>query len=666
MSQSTTTDQSVADDTDESRESRLSPVLAGLTAIFWTAVLGYALTRTVSQGQFAAAFLGAMILFYAAWELVDLDWAANKVEAGLVAATGIVSIVTAGYVAVNYSVLINVRTGYALTYEYVLAGAFVVSMLYLVYREFGISFLTVVLAAIGYGFLGPQFPGLLGHGGFSVQRLLRLLVLDVRGFFGNLNEIVAVWISLFILYAGLLRAYGAFDLIIRGAFYASKLITSGVAQSAVLASTIIGSVNGSAAANAAMTGSFTIPMMKRAGLKGETAGGIESVASSGGQILPPVMGAAAFVMASILGIQYVEVVVAGLLPAVIFLVSVAVAVHYTSVGQIDDGNIDVTNHVDLDRTRSDLVVDMVRFLVPLALLVYLLGPLQWTITSAALATCLAMLTTGFAFPVGWNAATREESWGELLSRLGRETVEGGRYAVEMLAPIAIIVAAINGVVDIFLSTGVPSLLSLALLDFSGGIMLVAVLLAMGISILLGLGMPSVAAYTLVALLVAPSLIEQFAIPDLAAHYFVFYSAIISGLTPPIAVAVVVAAGVAKSNFWRTCVEALKIAAPLYVLPLAFVYNPEIVVGGFTVATGISTLAALGSAVLIVHGLNYPTMPTDSRIIQAVFRTGLVALGTVGMAHPAEPIRFGCLAIGLGWVLYQLLRTNVGTTTPRST
>lgn len=656
-----------ADVGDEKSESgRLRVVLKATGIFFWLFVIGYAFTRFTSRGRFAVVFLGAMIVLYAIGEFIDMDYSAYRLDAVLLTGSAVVAAVTAGYVALNYNVLVTVRAGYALPYEYVLAFVFVMAMLYLIYREFGLSFLTVVIVAIGYGYFGPYFPGLLGHGGFGVRRLLRLLVLDVQGFFGNLNEIVAVWVSLFILYAGLLRAYGAFDLIIRGAFYAAGFVRSGVAQSAVLASTVIGSVNGSAAANAAMTGSFTIPLMKRAGLKSETAGGIESVASSGGQILPPVMGAAAFVMASILGIQYINVVVAGLLPAIIFLVSTSVAVHYASVKQIEDSGLDLSKHVDLSRSRSDLLVDAIRFVIPLVLLVYLLGALQWTITSAALATCVAMLITGITIPIGWNAATGKESWGTFATRIGRETIEGGRYAVETLAPIAIIVAAINGVVDIFLATGVPNLISLALLDFSGGVMLLAVLLAMAISILLGLGMPTVAAYTLVALLIAPSLIEQFGIPEIAAHYFVFYSAIISGLTPPIAVAVVVAAGIAKSNFWRTCLEAIKIAAPLYVLPLTFIYNPEIVVGGLSVSTGISMLVTLGGAIVLVHGLNYPTMPTKSRFIRSAFRIGLVATGTVAMIYPSEPIRAVLAIAGLSWMLYQFLGTDQKTPNPRST
>lgn len=662
----TTTD-STDETVDVLERGRIGLLFAAATVLFWAFVIGYAYTRFVARGRFAVAFLGAMIVLYAVNEFIDTDGSSNSVGNIILAGAAFSSMITAGYVAFNYSTLVNIRAGYALTHEYIIAGTFVLSMLYLTYREFGLSFLTVVLAAIGYGYLGPQFPGLLGHGGFSTPRLLRLLVLDVRGFFGSLNEIVAVWISLFILYAGLLRAYGAFDLIIRGAFYAAGFVRSGVAQSAVVASTLIGSVNGSAAANAAMTGSFTIPLMKRSGLRSETAGGIEAVASSGGQILPPVMGAAAFVMASILGIQYVSVVAAGLLPAVIFLLSVSVAVHYACVDQIDNTDLDVADHVDMARSRNDLLFDGLRFTIPLALLIYLLGVLQWTITSAALATSVGMLATGITFPIGWNLYTGEESWQSLIFRTIGETVEGGRYAVTILAPIAIIVSAINAVVDILLSTGVPNLLSLALLGLSGGVMLVAFLIAMGICILLGLGMPTVAAYTLVALLVAPSLIQQFNVPDLAAHYFVFYSAIISGLTPPIAVSVVVAAGVAQSNFWRTCVEAMKIASPLYILPLTFIYNPEIIVGGISMQTILSTLATLGGAVVVVHALNFPSMPTNSRLAQTGSRLVLVSLGAVVMIYPEELVRFGLLAFGLAFIIFQISDIfERGTESPRAT
>ncbi|RQG94169.1 TRAP transporter permease [Natrarchaeobius chitinivorans] len=617
--------------------------------LFWVFVIVFAYTLFLPRRQFGVVFLGAMICLYVLSELRTAVEDGPTYDVALLIFSAVSTVAATVYVTYQFELLITVRSGYAYTHEYAIAAAFVVSVLYLTYREFGVSFLMVVLAAIGYGYLGPYFPGLLAHGGYTTTRLLNMLVLDVRGFYGELNEIVAAWVALFLLLAGQLKAYGAFDLILRLAFRAGTYLRSGVAQSAVVASTIIGSVNGSAAANAAMTGSFTIPLMKKSGLRSETAGGIESVASSGGQLLPPVMGAAAFVMASLLGIQYVDVLVAGLFPAVIFLASVAVAVHYTCILQMDSFEFDVSNHLDEERTTGELLTEGVRFAIPFVTLIYFLGIAQWTITSAALVTCVIMFGTGIGVPLLRNAYTGESGWSALLWQLGGETVDGARYGVTTLAPIAIIVASINGVVDIFVSTGVPGLISLALIDLSGGVMAVAILLAFAVCILLGLGMPTVAAYTIVALLIAPSLTTDFLLPDLAAHYFVFYTAILSGLTPPIAVSVVVAAGVAQSNFWYTCKEALKIAAPLYALPVAFIYNPEIVTGGITVATLVSSLVALGGAITIVHSLNYPILAAKSRGLQYLARAVLLTVGFLAMAYPMGPVRLAFFVAGVAFI-----------------
>jgi len=181
-------------------------------------------------------------------------------------------------------------------------------------------------------------------------------------------------------------------------------------------------------------------------------------------------------------------------------------------------------------------------------------------------------------------------------------------------------------------------------------MLTAVILAMVISIVLGMGMPTVAAYVIVAALIAPALVQQFFVPDLAAHFFVLYAAILSGLTPPIAIAVVVATGIAESNFWRTAHEAMKISAPIYVLPFAFIYNPELVVGGFGIDTLFSGLIALAGALGISHGLNYyGTFFHESPFIKFPVKTVFFVLGVLAMVYPTT--------MGASWLRRRYLRDD---------
>ncbi|THE64546.1 TRAP transporter fused permease subunit [Salinadaptatus halalkaliphilus] len=622
-----------------------------MTVAFWAWVVAYAWFQWLPRAQYTIAFVGLSVLVYLLHEYTELEADDRQLlqMAGL-SVLAVVTIVTTVYLYGNYNTLVTTRVGYALYYEEALAAVFTIGMIYLTYRSFGLAFVSVLLFAIVYGYFGNYFPGVLVHGGFSTTRILNIMVLEINGFYGELSEIIAAWVALFLLYAGLLKAYGAFDLIIRAAFRTATLVKSGVAQSAVVASLVIGSINGSQTANAAMTGSFTIPLMKSSGLKSETAGGVESVASTGGQIMPPVMGAAAFVMASLLGIAYIDVVIAGLVPAAIFFLSVAAGVHYTWIAQSGESDLDVTDHVDEVKSQSQLLVEGFTFAVPLVVLIVLLGVLQWTVMTSALYTVITMIAFGVGVPVVSATLRDSQTVAGTLKTKAVETVEGFRYGAVILAPIAIIIAAVNGIVDVLVSTGIPGILSLMLMDLSGGVMVVAVVLAMVICILLGLGMPTVAAYSLVALLIAPTLITEFAIPDLAAHYFVLYAAILSGITPPIAIAVVVTAGIAESNFWTTCLEAIKLAAPLYVLPFAFVYNPEIVVGGFTTATMFSGALALLGAVYIIHGLNYYERAfATGRATNAGIRVVFVALGTIAMVAPVRLVQVGALA--LGTVLY---------------
>ncbi|UWG51342.1 TRAP-type uncharacterized transport system, fused permease component [Halalkaliarchaeum sp. AArc-CO] len=607
--------------------------------LLWAVVIFYAYTQLIERALYGVMFLGGILLLYIVHEYMDVFEEDDYLSAVLLGISAIIVLVTTVYIVQNFQMLFVEQRGTATDLQLALAVAFTLAMIYLTWRSFGMTFLVVLLAGIGYGLFGQYIPGVLGHGGISWGRMLRLLVLEVEGFYGFLNRLVAAWIALFLLYAGLLKAYGAFDLILRLAVRSAKYVSSGVAQTAVIASAVIGSVNGSQTANAGMTGSFTIPMMIENGVEPKTAGGIESVASTSGQVLPPVMGAGAFIMASLItGITYIDVVIAGLIPAAILVVSVVVAVHYIAAPQIEDPSMD--DFFEDKKTAVEIVLETLKYGIPLVVLIYVLGVLQYTVMTGALWTSVSMIITGTTIPVAKAAYDRRSISGEIRTVID-QTIEGSREGVVVLAPVAIILAAINGVVDILMATGVPTAVSLALLDLSGGIMIVAVILSMAICILLGLGMPTTAAYTVVALLVAPTLINQFDIPHLASHYFVFYAAILAGLTPPIATCAAVACGIAGADFWETIWEGLKISAPLYILPFTFVYHPEIVSGTFDATTySIGVLALIG-ALSIIHGINYRF--SFDRTVTYAARAVFFALGIVAMVFPNLVVQLGAVA-----------------------
>ncbi|WP_253736671.1 TRAP transporter permease [Halohasta salina] len=668
--ESTETDTDIGFDTEQPGDAEtfsLRNLLILCSLPFWAVIIWYAWDQTWARAFYGVIFLGGVLELYVLSELMDMAGGGrghiiedlkkaygpgNRLHAGLLTFSALDVLVTITYIATNFQDLYVSNLGRATTNEYIMAIVFTFVIIYLTWRSFGLTFLSVIFVGILYGRYGAFAPGALSHGGLTWERILRTLVISVDGFFGFLTQLVAAWIALFLLYAGFLKSYGAFDLIMRLAFRSARYIDSGIAQTAVLASAVIGSVNGSQTANAGMTGSFTIPLMKRNGMKPETAGAIEAVASTSGQVLPPVMGAAAFIMASLItGVTYADVIVAGLIPAAILVVTIAIAVHYVSVPQLDD--VDPEILIQDAMPRSEFLTELVKYGLPLAILIYLLGIVQVTVMTAALYTAVSMVATGTIIPMLQSlTGVHDETPGESALRSVWETLNGMREGVIVLAPVTIILAAINGVVDILTATGVPTKISLTLMDLSGGILLVAAILAMIICIILGLGMPTTASYTIVALLIAPTLTNQFLLPQFASHFFVFYAAILAGLTPPIATCVAVACGIAGADFWKSCLEAIKISAPLFILPFVFVYHPEVVSAEFGTQTLVSGSLAMIGAIAVIHGINYRF--GFGKAISLGAGVAFFALGIVTMVHPSRLVQFGAFAAIIAMYVIQTI------------
>lgn len=649
----------------EETATRLDRPLITLSLLYWAFILTYAITLWIPRPRYTIIFVGGSALVFIVNEASKSLATGNTRTTALLGGLGVITVASISYITAYFWPLFYERPGVYFTHEYVLAFLLVVTIAYLAYRAFGVAFLAVAGIITLYGFAGEFIPGIFGHSGLSATRLLEVYVLDITGFFGSISRIIAAWVALFLLYTGLIQAYGAFDLIMKGVSRVATWSRSGIAQFAVVASMIIGSINGSPSSNAAMTGSVTIPLMKESGLPAEAAGGVEATASSSGQLMPPIMGSAAFVMASLLGITYFDVVTAGLLPAVIFIVSVAVGVHYAVLRYAPEGlspNIDLD--VETEQSRTGLAFDILKFAVPFVVLVYTLGIAQWTIMSAAMTTVFIQIAAGYIFPVLKSFVTNGKALKSVLASSSMQTLDGFRYGAIILAPIAIIIALITGIVDIINATGLPGSLTLALIDIAGGTLLIAAIMSMFICILLGMGMPSVAAYTIVAILVAPTFVESFLIPDIAAHYFVFYSAILSFITPPIATAAVVASGIAGANFWQTCFAAIRIAAVLFVLPIVFLYNPELfVAGGLGTQVLIASIILLGG-IAITHGVNYPSNWGPNQIVDWGIRTIYVVGGLVVMVYPNVSVSLGILLIMFTMFVAQYFGSITTTVTAR--
>jgi TRAP transporter 4TM/12TM fusion protein len=483
-------------------------------------------------------------------------------------------------------------------YEYVLSGVLIVAVLEGTRRAFGWMITLVSAGAILYAYFGYLIPPPIGHGGFETIRILEAAVLNVgSGILSSTLAIVATWVAIFIIYAELLTAYGGLEFIRDNAIMLSKRFSSGIAQIAVITSMGMGSIVGSSLANTAATGSFTIPLMKEHNLEGETAAAIESIASSGGQILPPVMGAAAFLMAEFLGVSFASIIAYAFLPALLFYAALVltVAIITTEEG-IDPPRLETDRITPRYLLRNGLYI-----VASIIVLVYSLVVLKYDPLTCGI-YAIGTLVGGIYVSAAAGGLLDDDAdvIGQLI-RTTKQTIHGFVQGGRRVAPIMIVIGPLLVIIRIVPLTGINQVISIYMVSF-GNTLPLLLLLAAVMSVLFGMGMPSVAAYILVTIFVVPGLI-QFGVTEIQGHFFVFYYAIISGITPPVAVVIAVASGIADSNFLRTCMKALPVALPLFIIPFVFVYNPQLLVWGGT-TPAVFLMVLVGIIYLILMALGY--------------------------------------------------------------
>lgn len=423
----------------------------------------------------------------------------------------------------------------------------------------------VAIIALLYGYFGDLFQGFLHHGGLSFPRLITYASTNFTGIYGMLASVSANTIVQFSIFAGLLEAFGALQMIIDVAMGASGKIRSGGAQVAVISSGLVGSISGSVAANIAMTGAFSIPLMKKRGYPAEFAAAVEACASTGGAILPPVMNAAAFIIASWLSVPYIYVVLIGFAPALLYYLGVAMSVYIRAI-KINDEKIKEEQKSNARQALINLLV----FVLPIVLLMVLMIMGYSTAKSLFYSTIL-LVVLGFI----WQFKEKREKPVQTFFRKLLDGLAGGGKSV---AGIAIVCACTGILVEILNATGLPSKMSQFALQMAGdNLFLLAVLVALT-CLLFGMGMPSGPAYILAALLGAPAL-TALGVPLIVAHFFVFYFAEMSALTPPVAIGCLVASGLAKADFMKTCLQSLELGIAGFVLPFMFLYRPGLLLQG---------------------------------------------------------------------------------------
>ncbi|MFC6835943.1 TRAP transporter permease [Halomarina ordinaria] len=556
------------------------------------------------------------------------DWLLTLVSA-------VVTLLAAAYVETNFDRLLEDAVVVGYTQMDHLVGLVIVALVVdATRRAYGWAITSVVLAAIAYALVGPWLPGFLGHTGMDLTDVARYGAIGLSGTYGFILGVGTTWVAVFIMFAGLAQAYGALDYVLDVGEEAGSRLKTGVVQMAVVSSMAMGSITGSAAANTATTGSFTIPMMQRQGVRDDFAAAIESVASSGGQMMPPVMGVAAFLMADLLGISYVDVLQAALIPAILFYFSVGVAVQFAVLRY----------GWTTERTGSfdpRVLLKGVHFAVPLAVLVVTLVYYRLTPLSAGLYTTLVMVPTVFVRDLAVEGASLGTLWGTLV-----DTVAGLRDGALDMAPLVGVLAAMGIIIEMLTQTGLANKVSFRMVGLAGGVFVAVLLMAMVLSIVFGLGMPTPAAYILVVILVAPGIIEV-GVPELVAHLFVFYFAMLSAITPPVAVAVAVGARIADADFLRTGKQAMRLGAAGFFIPFAFVTNESLIIWSFPATPIHAAVVAIGVVALVAATIGYDGANT----LGGAPRLAYLALAVGALYAPMLMVQAGCallvvLALGL--------------------
>ena len=448
------------------------------------------------------------------------------------------------------------------------------------WRAIGWALTSVSLALLAYAFFGHLIPGAFGHRGADLSGVVNSIYAGLEGFYGLSARMMILYVAPFILFGAFLEKTGAGEFFIRLAFAMTKNTVGGPAKAAVIGSAMVGSISGSAIANVSSTGVFTIPMMIRVGYKPHVAGAVEAAASTGGQIMPPIMGAIAFLMAEFTQIPYITIAMVATTPILLYFTTVFLFIHF----EAKKYNIGRGGGEKIELVR-DVLRDGWHYFFALVFIVVIMAMGHAPGTAALAGICVLVLTHVFK--------TRKID----LKNFWECMVLGGKYLLG--------IGSLTGCIGIILSivglTGVGLKFSWFFSALSRGSPFLAIILVCLISTVLGMGLASSAAYIITAISVGPALLDM-GFPLLVAHFIMIWFSINSEITPPVGLAAIVAAGIAKADPWRTMFTSFKFSKGLYILPFLFYYRPEILLQGslfdFAITTAVVLMALISLAAAI--------------------------------------------------------------------
>jgi TRAP transporter 4TM/12TM fusion protein len=569
------------------------------------------------------------------------------------------ALITGGYMVLYLDEIIR-RAGFWSQTDIIVGCIAVVTVLEASRRAVGLGMTIIGVIAILYAFAGPRgelpwlgqfMPGILEHRGYNLDRVVGQLYLGQEGIFGLPLGVAATFIFVFVLFGAFLESTGAGKFFIDMAYAATGRQRGGPAKAAVIASAGMGSISGSAIANVVTTGAFTIPLMKRLGYKPHQAGGIEAAASTGGQIMPPLMGAGAFLIAEYTNTPYLDVVKVSILPAIMYFATVYLFVHIIALKQGMQG---------LPRSELPQMRDVLRegwhFLLPLAVLVWLLAMHMSPMRVGFYAVVTMVAVAALRYTIWFFFVAPRQGQPVTLASTGRviwagfvKLIEGLELGARNAVSVSLACAVAGIIVGVVGLTGLGLKFSAMMMAFSGGNIVLALLMVLLASLILGMGLPVTASYIVLIVLVGPALTAEFGIPLLIAHLVVFWYSQDSNVTPPIALAGFAGAAIAGSKPMATGVQAWKFAKGLYLIPMFMVFNPEIIMGGplhILAWNGLIAILALGAFAAALEGYLFTRMSWLPRI---AITGAIVAVFYPNFMVEAVGVAVMILALGANWL-----------------
>lgn len=429
-------------------------------------------------------------------------------------------------------------------------------------QAIGLALPIIALIFLAYAVLGPHLPNIIAHRGYDLEYITSYVGWTIEGIYGTPIGAAVSFVVLYIIFGELLDKFGAGKFFIDIAYALTGKMRGGPAEASVLSSALMGSINGSAVANVVTTGTFTIPLMKKVGYSSVYAGAVEAVASTGGQILPPVMGAAAFVMADMTGIPYSTIIIAALIPGILYYLSLGAAVYFEA-GRLGIKPEDNTKLLNAGRILKEGYFHLLPMVV---LIVCLLG-------FGFSASYSALFAIGSILLIGLVRTLKNEHRLPL-----QELKDVCLHAAKSSVPVTIACASAGIVIGIVSMTGLGVRFAQIVFQLANGNIFFMLCMTMVACIILGMGLPSTAAYVIAATVAAPALLQA-GISVLASNLFVFYFAIISFITPPVAMAAYAASGLAESDSMKTGLKAFQLGIAGFIIPFLFIYYPGLLIVG---------------------------------------------------------------------------------------